>query len=145
ADRYFDVFAEYAKESPEDILIRVTVANRGRDDAALDLLPTLWFRNTWGGGRQGEGSSDRRRIGRASATALFASHPSFGDYRLEIEPHAGQTPALLFTENETNVERLYGAANATPYVKDAFHRRVVEGVADAVNPAEQGTKAAAWY
>ena len=144
-DRYFDVVAEYAKASPEDILIRLTVANRGPEDARLDLLPTLWFRNTWSWGRTGEGYSERPTIERASATALHAAHPSFGEYRLEMEPEGGTAPALLFTENETNAARLYGAANATPYVKDAFHRRVIEGAADAVNPAEQGTKAAAWY
>ncbi|MGH7516788.1 MAG: MGH1-like glycoside hydrolase domain-containing protein [Gemmatimonadales bacterium] len=144
-DRYFDVVAEYAKASPEDILIRLTVANRGPEDARLDLLPTLWFRNTWSWGREGEGYSERPTIERASATAVHASHPSFGEYRLDIEPAEGTAPELLFTENETNVARLYGAPNPTPYMKDAFHRRVVEGVVDAVNPVEHGTKAAAWY
>jgi hypothetical protein len=144
-DRYFDVFAEYAKASAEDILIRLTVANRGPDDAPLDLLPTLWFRNTWIWGREGEGYSERPTLARASGTSIHASHPSFGEYRLDIEPAGGVPAALLFTENETNVERLYGVPNQTPYVKDAFHRRVVDGVADAVNPGEHGTKAAAWY
>ncbi len=144
-DRYFDVVAEYAKAAPEDILIRLTVANRGPDAAPLDLLPTLWFRNTWSWGRRGEGYSERPSIERVSATAVLASHPTFGEYRLDLEPDGRKAPALLFTENETNVARLYGAGNATPYVKDAFHRRVVEGAADAVNPVEHGTKAAAWY
>ncbi len=144
-DRYFDVVAEYAKASPEDILIRLTVANRGPEDARLDLLPTLWFRNTWSWGREGEGYSERPTIERASATAVHASHPSFGEYRLDIEPAEGTAPELLFTENETNVARLYGVPNPTPYVKDAFHGRVIEGAVDAVNPVEHGTKAAAWY
>jgi hypothetical protein len=144
-DRYFDVFGEYAKASPEDILIRLTVANRGPEDARLDLLPTLWFRNTWSWGREGEGYSERPTVERASATAVHASHPSFGEYRLDIEPATRTPPDLLFTENETNVARLYGAPNATPYVKDAFHRRVVDGALDVVNPVEHGTKAAAWY
>jgi hypothetical protein len=143
-DRYFDIFAEYAKAAPEDILIRITAANRGADDAPLHLLPTLWFRNTWSWGREGEGYSERPTIARASATAVDATHPSLGEYRLDIEPSAGM-PELLFTENETNLARLYGAANPTPYVKDAFNRRVVEGATDAVNPLGQGTKAAAWY
>ncbi len=144
-DRYFDLTAEYAKASPEDVLIRITVANRGPEDAPLDLLPTLWFRNTWGWGREGEGYSERPTIARASATAMHASHPSFGEYRLDIAPHRDNPAELLFTENETNVARLYGAANPTPYVKDTFHRRVIEGARDAVNPLEHGTKAAAWY
>ncbi|MGH7630407.1 MAG: MGH1-like glycoside hydrolase domain-containing protein [Gemmatimonadales bacterium] len=144
-DRYFDVVAEYAKAAPEDILIRLTVANRGPEDAPLHLLPTLWFRNTWGWGRDGEGYSERPTIERASATAVHASHPSFGEYRLDIEPAKGTPADLLFTENETNVARLHGAPNATPYVKDGFHRRVVDGAVDAVNPVEHGTKAAAWY
>jgi hypothetical protein len=144
-DRYFDVIAEYAKAAPEDILIRLTVANRGPDAAPLDLLPTLWFRNTWSWGRNGEGYSDRPTIERAAATAVHASHPMFGEYRLDVEPRRDTPLELLFTENETNVARLYGAANPTPYVKDAFHRRVVEGAADAVNPVGHGTKAAAWY
>jgi hypothetical protein len=145
-DRYFDVLAEYAKASAEDILVRLTVFNRGPEDAPLSLLPTLWFRNTWSWGRQGEGySPERPAIVRAGLSAVHAAHPSFGEYRFDVEP-AGDTPVeLLFTENETNVARLYGAENPTPYVKDAFHRRVIDGEAGAVNPAGQGTKAAAWY
>jgi hypothetical protein len=144
--RYFDVVAEYAKASPEDILIRCTVANRGPEDAPLHLLPTLWFRNTWSWGRSGEGYSDERpTIERASPTAVHATHPSFGEYRLDVESLPDAHAELLFTENETNVARLYGAENPTPYVKDAFHRRVIDGAADAVNPLGQGTKAAAWY
>ena len=146
ADRYFDVLAEYAKASAEDILIRLTVFNRGPKDAPLHILPTLWFRNTWSWGRQGEGySPERPAIVRAGLTAVHATHPSFGEYRLDVEP-AGDTPVeLLFTENETNLARLYGADNPAPYVKDAFHRRVIDGEAGAVNPAGRGTKAAAWY
>jgi hypothetical protein len=144
-DCYFDVLAEYAKATPEDILIRITVANRGPDVAPLDLLPTLWFRNTWSWGRQGEGYTDRPTIEQAAAAAVHAFHPSLGEYRLDIESAAGTVPELLFTENETNVERLFGAVNPTPYVKDAFHRRVIDGALEAVNPVAHGTKAAAWY
>jgi hypothetical protein len=145
-NRYFDVLAEYAKASPEDILIRLTVSNRGPDDAPLHLLPTLWFRNTWNWGRDGEGySAERPRVQRVSATTVRAVHPQLGEYQLDIEPGGNLPVELLFTENETNVERLYGAANPTRYVKDAFHRRVVNGEVDAVNPAASGTKAAVWY
>jgi hypothetical protein len=144
--RYFDVIAEYAKASPEDILIRITVANRGPEAATIHLLPTLWFRNTWSWGRTGEGYHPRPVIERgASPGELIARHGSLGDYRLRAEPWRGRAPTLLFTENETNVERLYGAANPSPYTKDAFHRYVIEGRPEAVNPAGTGTKAAAHY
>jgi hypothetical protein len=140
-DRYFDVFVEYAKASPDDLLIRITVANRGPDAARIDLLPTLWLRNTWSWGRTGEGYWPRGRIINRSPGALGAGHPSLGQWVLAFEG----APELLFTENETNVERLFGAPNAQPYVKDAFHRRVIAGERDAVNPAQEGSKAAAWY
>ncbi len=145
-DRYFDVQAEYAKASPEDILIRLTVSNRGPEEAPLHLLPTLWFRNTWSWGRESEGySAERPAIERAGLTAVHAVHAALGEYRLDVEP-AGDAPAeLLFTENETNLARLYGAANPIPWVKDAFHRRVIDGDSEAVNPAGVGTKVAAWY
>ncbi|HEX2220720.1 MAG TPA: hypothetical protein VHG35_18120, partial [Gemmatimonadales bacterium] len=143
--RYFDVFAEYAKAGPEDIAIRITVANRGPDPATIHLLPTLWFRNTWSWGRQGEGYTDRPRLRRVDA-AIVAEHPALGLYELGAEGlDQPGGPALLFTENETNVARLFGAANTQPFVKDAFHRAVIEGDASAVNPAEEGTKAALHY
>jgi hypothetical protein len=145
-NRYFDLMAEYAKASPEDILIRLTVFNRGPDDAPIHLLPTLWFRNTWNWGRDAEGySTERPTVERVSATAVHAAHPTFGEYRLDLEAAGDEPFELLFTENETNVARLYGAANPTPYVKDAFHRRIVDGDLGAVNPVGHGTKAAAWY
>jgi mannosylglycerate hydrolase MGH1-like protein len=145
-DRYFDVVAEYAKAGPDDILIQVTVSNRGPEPAPLHVLPTLWFRNTWSWGRSGEGYHARPVIERGlSGQELIARHGSLGDYRLRAEPCAGAEPTLLFTENETNVERLYGAANPTPYVKDAFHEYVIAGRLDAVNPGGTGTKAAAHY
>ena len=106
-DRYFDVFVEYAKASPEDILIQITVCNRGPEAATLHLLPTLWFRNTWSwGGGTGRG----RRSGRAgSGAAIAASHPELGDRFLSCDGAA----ELLFTENETNTERLFGTPNQT--------------------------------
>jgi hypothetical protein len=139
--RYFDVFAEYAKASPDDLLIRVTVANRGPEAAAVHVLPTLWFRNTWSWGRTGEGCWPKGSITKDDAGALLAHHPGLGRLRLTA---ASAPAALLFTENETNAERLFGAANPSPHVKDAFHRYLIEGRSDAVHPSA-GTKAAFCY
>jgi hypothetical protein len=142
--RYFDVFAEYAKAGPDDILIRITVANRGPETATLHLLPTLWFRNTWSWGRTGEGYWPRPRIRGEGRTRLRTEHEGLEQYVLDADSGT-ESPGLLFTENETNVSRLFGAPNAQPYVKDAFHRAIVEGDPDAVNPAAEGTKAAFAY
>jgi hypothetical protein len=136
-DRYFDVFVEYAKAEPEDLLIRVSVHNRGPEAAQLHLLPSLWFRNTWS---WGDGEA-RPVLGRASETAVHASHPLLGDYVL----HCDGAPHLIFTENESNRGRLWGQPNESAYVKDAFHDYVVSGRRDAVNPSGTGTKAAAHY
>ena len=136
-DRYFDIFAEYAKNDPEDLLIRITVHNRGPEAAILHLLPTLWFRNTWSWDA-GEVKPNLKKI---SGAAIQASHPRLGDRFLLCEG----TPQLLFTENESNNARLWGQPNASPYVKDAFHNYVIAGNRDAVNPAQQGTKASAYY
>ena len=145
-NRYFDVFAEYAKASPDDLLIRITVANRGPEPAPLSLLPTLWFRNTWSWGRTGEGYWPRPSIARETAQRLRADHSTLGRYDLVAGPGPdGSLPELLFTENETNLERLFGAANPSPHVKDAFHEYVVQGRKEAVNPEGTGTKAAALY
>jgi hypothetical protein len=137
-DRYFDVFVEYAKESPEDILIRITAHNRGSEPAELHLLPTLWFRNRW---------STDPDVGRPSLRAagnnsiVRATEENLGERFLYCDGR----PSLLFTENETNNERLFGGQNATPYVKDGINDFLVHGRADAVNPEKTGTKAAAWY
>jgi hypothetical protein len=144
-NRYFDVFAEYAKASPEDVLIQVTVANRGPDAAVLHLLPTLWFRNTWSWGRSGEGYGQKPRLARAGPDAVEARQEDLGSYRLSAAPVAGQAPEWLFTENETNHQRLFGTPDGSPYVKDAFHAALVEGRREAVNPAGEGTKTAAHY
>jgi hypothetical protein len=139
--RYFDIFVEYAKAGPDDLVIRVTAANRGPEPAPLVLLPTLWFRNTWSWGRTGEGYWPKPSIRRDAETALVAEHVSLGKYRLEA-PGADE---LLFTENETNSQLLFGYNAAGLYVKDAFHAYLVEGLAQSVNPAGEGTKAAALY
>ena len=136
-DRYFDVFVEYAKGDPEDILIKVTVHNRGPEDAQLDLLPTLWFRNTWSW-EQGIAKPSLRQVGEAS---IRASQADLGDWTLDCEGH----PELLFTENETNCGKLWNQPNPLPYVKDAFHEYLISSREDAVNPEKVGTKAAAHY
>ena len=136
-DRYFDVFAEYAKASPEDVLIRITVHNRGPQDAALHVLPTLWFRNTWS---WDEGSS-RPSMRQIDSGSIAAVHPDLGERFL----HAEGAPEWLFTENETNFERFHAGPNRTPYVKDGIHNRVLYGGHAAVNPDKTGTKAAAYY
>jgi hypothetical protein len=144
-DRYFDIVVEYAKAGPDDILIRVSASNRGPDAAELHLLPTLWFRNTWSWGQPHAGARPMLRRGDARGNGhgsqVIAEHPELGQYILACEA----APELLFTENETNVTRLYGAANPTPYVKDGINDAVVHGRAEAVNPGGVGTKAAAHY
>jgi Mannosylglycerate hydrolase MGH1-like glycoside hydrolase domain len=139
--RYFDVVAEYAKEAPDVILCRVTVTNRGPERAPLYLLPTLWFRNTWSWSSGVERPSATARDNPFGAALVEIAHPHYGGRWLWCEG----APELLFTENETNDARLFGVANATPYVKDAFHEYVVHGRREVVNPARTGTKAAACY
>ena len=144
--RYFDVIAEYAKASPDDLVIAITVANRGPVAAPISVLPTLWFRNTWPGVVAARGTP-RGAPGRTRRTDIEVHHATLGDYRfaVDVDPTNGARPELLFTENDSNNERLYGAPNATPYVKDAFNEYVVAGRVDRVNPERVGTKAAALY
>src|SRR5713101_29792 len=140
-DRYFDVFVEYAKESPEEILIRVTVWNRGPDEAALHLLPTIWFRNTWSWSQGAPKPSLSTAAGPPGTSVVAATHPELGLRYLYCE---GAAP-LLFTENETNTRRIFGTPSGAPYVKDGINDYLLHGRADAVNPAGQGTKASALY
>jgi hypothetical protein len=145
-NRYVDVFAEYAKASPNDLLIRVTVANRGSEAATVHVLPQLWFRNTWAWGRTSEGYWGKPKISRRGGGELLAEHETLGRLHLAAAPGPdGRAPRFLFTENETNTAKLFGSPNSSPYVKDAFHEYVVNGREDAVNPADLGTKAAAHY
>jgi hypothetical protein len=145
-DRYFDVVAEYAKGAPDDILIRLTIANRGPEAAAVHVLPTLWFRNTWSWGRSGDEYPGKPRIAREPDGTLVAEHGTLGRFRLVAGAGPdGSAPPALFTENETNTARLFGAPNASPCVKDAFHELVIHGRADAVDPDGGGTKAAFHY
>jgi hypothetical protein len=136
-DRYFDVFVEYAKAAPEDVLIKVTVANRGPETATVELLPTLWFRNTWAWG----GDERRPAMKEASTGIIETEHWYLGRRRLYCEDAA----ELLFTENETNKAKLFSAANETPFVKDGINDYIVLGKQDAVNPERCGTKVAARY
>ncbi len=140
-NRYFDVFAEYAKAGPDDILIRITVANRGPEPATIHLLPTLWYRNTWAWGCKHEGCWIKPSIRLAGKNELLGDHVSFGKHHF----YAEGAPEFLFTENETNTRRLFGSDNGTPYVKDAFHEYIIHGRKDAVNPNRTGTKVAAHY
>jgi hypothetical protein len=137
ADRYFDVFVEYAKAEPEDILIRISVHNRGPEAATIDVFPTLWFRNTWSW-MEGAARPILRKSGEGT---VIAQHPDLGDRLL----YCDDCLELLFTENESNVTRLWGQPNPSPYVKDAFHNYAICGKHDAVNPSQTGTKAAAHY
>ncbi len=145
-NRYTDVLVEYAKHTPDDILIRITVTNRGADPAILHLLPTLWFRNTWVWGCTHEGCSIKPRIELEKESLLRLDHETLGQWRFEIGLHPnGSAAPVLFTENETNFQRLYGGENPTPFVKDAFHDYVIRSRRDAVNAKNYGTKAAPHY
>ena len=140
-DRYFDVVIEYAKAGPDDILMLVTAHNRGPDAATLHLLPTLWFRNTWSWGSEVTKPSIEALAQDPSLAAARAKHPELGEWLLQADPSA----QLLFCENETNAERLFGTPNASPYVKDGINDFVVAGLTSAVNAAGAGTKVAAQH
>ncbi len=144
--RYFDIFVTYAKRGPDHLLIRITAANRGPEAAPLHLLPSLWFRNTWSWGATLDAVERRPELSLDREGAVAADHETLGRFVLRHAAASDGTVAVpLFTENETNHERLHGVANATPHVKDAFHRCIVQGEANAVNPHRTGTKAALHY
>jgi hypothetical protein len=144
-DRYFDVYIEYAKAGPQDILVKISAANRGRDTAVLHLLPTLWFRNTWSWAADEAKPTVKPTVKSApngsGERLLIASHAELGN----VELHCEGAPTLLFTENETNNARLFGGRNFTPHVKDGFHEYLVHQRRDAVNDSQVGTKSAAHY
>ena len=147
-NRYFDIYIEYAKADENDILVRITATNNGADKAELHLLPTLWYRNTWSWGYETgpmgdvQGKPQVNKIeNEKNYLAVKASHPTQGIYYL----YAENASDLLFTENETNYQRLYGLENDTPYKKDSFHRYLIQGEKEAVNPAQTGTKVAAYF
>ena len=136
-DRYWDVFVEYAKAGPNDILMRVTVHNRGPEEATVHLLPQLWFRNTW----SWKTDTKRPQLTRVKNGAISAKHQKLGDFAL----HCDANPELLFCDNETNTRRLYGQNDARGFFKDGFDEYVVRGNQSAVNPNHTGTKAGALY
>jgi hypothetical protein len=136
-DKYFDVFVEYAKADPDDLLMQITVHNRGPEEALIHLLPQLWFRNTW----SWKGESSPPELQATGKGVISARHPDLGTYHLYCE----DDPSFLFCDNETNVNRLYGVNGPRGYFKDAFHDYVVKGQPDAVNPRNRGTKSAAHY
>jgi hypothetical protein len=172
---YFDVYAEYAKASDNDILIRITLCNRADQEAILHFLPTLWFRNTWIWGCrhdedcptkptvawasrpwiQDHGQDARATVEKKDASTLLAEHQTLGRFLFAVGPDpSGNPPQVLFTENETNVRRLFAPSRAsgsndvpspTPYTKDAFHEYVIKGNTSAVNSSMRGTKAAPYY
>ncbi len=143
-NRYFDIVVEYAKADENDILIQISATNRGPDTAVLTLLPTLWFRNTWSWGYTNGPMGDvpgKPIFRQQGAATVKAEHPALGSYYL----YARQPDDFLFTENETNQERIFGSKNGSPFVKDAFHRYFIDGEIEAVNPEREGTKMTAVY
>jgi hypothetical protein len=144
--RYFDVFAEYAKRSPNDILIKLTVTNRGPELAPLHLLPTLWFRNTWSWGCSHENCDSKPWMKQTRPGTVEMSHATLGRWRWEVEPRGSDAaPEMLFTENESNLTRLYGTKTSGGYVKDAFHEYVLYHRSAAISSKHVGTKSAAHY
>ncbi|EGY15632.1 cytoplasm protein [Verticillium dahliae VdLs.17] len=151
-DRYWDIFIETAKESddPDELLFRVTAWNRGPDPAPIHIVPHMWFRNTWAWGREPE--DKKPSLGIHGENQVKSKHHSLGERFLSMSPSPGVgasgedvLPKMMFTDNDTNFETLYKQENKTPYVKDAFHKYIVDGEKKAINPAQTGTKAAAWF
>ncbi|KFY21526.1 hypothetical protein V493_07339 [Pseudogymnoascus sp. VKM F-4281 (FW-2241)] len=151
-DRYWDIFIETAKESddPDELLFRVTAWNRGPDPAPLHIVPHMWFRNTWAWGHESE--DKKPSIVKSGETTAHSKHYKLGDRYFQLSPSPGTGPSgqdiqpeLIFTENDTNLDHLYSVENPQPYVKDAFHRYIVDGDKAAINPKKSGTKTAAWF
>jgi len=140
-DRYFDVFIEYAKNLPDDIPIQISIINRGPEEATLHLLPTLWFRNTWSWNHSNDKPSLKLLKTSSRTSVIEASHPTLGERWLYCEAPT----ELLFTENETNNQRLFGIGNASPFVKDGINDYIVDGRKEAVNPNQVGTKVSVHY
>lgn len=151
-DKYWDIIIETAKddEDPDELLFRVTAWNRGPEPKPLHIIPHVWFRNTWAWGREPE--DQKPSIGMYAENMAHSKHYSLGDRYMLFSPSPGIGPSgedvdpeMIFTENDTNFKELYKGENPTPYVKDAFHRHIVDGEKGAVNPAQTGTKSAAWF
>ncbi|HUR27562.1 MAG TPA: glucosidase, partial [Planctomycetota bacterium] len=147
-NRFFDVLAEYGKEDddPDDLLIRITISNRGPEASAVDLLPQLWFRNTWSWGGDDEEAGPKPCLRAAKDGSIEGEHHALGRIHLRAgEAPDGRRPEAIFTENETNNELLFHAPSKSAHVKDAFHEFVVHGHRDAVAASHEGTKAAFRY
>ena len=151
-DRYWDIVIETAKEAddPDELLFRVTAWNRGPEPAPLHIIPHVWFRNTWSWGYEAE--DQKPNIRQVDKLAAVSKHPKLGERYFQLSPSPGVGPSgtdvqpeLLFTENDTNFEVLYEGKNEQPYVKDAFHRHIVDREKKAINPKKTGTKSAAWF
>lgn len=151
-DRYWDIFIETAKEAddPDELLFRVTAWNRGPDPAPLHIIPHVWFRNTWSWGREPEDKKPSIQLHHDGMAK--SNHWNLGPRYFHLSPSPGVgssgddvIPKMMFTENDTNFKTLYDQKNPQPYVKDAFHRYIVDGEKEAINPANEGTKAAAWF
>lgn len=151
-DRYWDIIIETAKEddNPDELLFRVTAWNRGPDPAPIHIIPHVWFRNTWAWGR--EKPENKPSISAFAETSAKSTHPSLGERYVVLSPSPGVGPSgedvlpeVVFTDNDTNFESLYDGENQSKYVKDGFHRYIVNGEKEAVNPAQTGTKCAGWY
>ena len=149
-NRYFDCFIETAKETDEELLFRVTAYNRGREAAPLHIIPHVWFRNTWSWNT--EKDSKKPSIRQIAPLTAQTKHEKLGNQFFQLSPSPGignggqdVQPRMLFTENDTNFHALYGSKNPQPFVKDAFHRHIVDSERDAVNPHSKGTKSCAWY
>jgi len=140
-NRYFDVFIEYAKAEQEDILCRITVVNRGPDSVPIHVLPHLWYRNSWSWGY----NSNRPELSAAGRGIVCRKHPHLGERWWYAQDSRGRKPKLLFTENDTNMERLFGLQNESPYVKDSINDAVVSDHSERINPAQTGTKAAGHF
>jgi hypothetical protein len=145
-NRYFDVFVEYAKADDNDILVRIEVKNRADEEATLHLLPTLWFRNIWRWGGHHESGQQKPRLWQTGPGRIQTEHDTLGEFELSVDQDsAGQSPTLLFTDNDTNRARLFGVPNVAKYRKDAFHDYVIRDDRNAINPENEGTKAAAHF
>ncbi|KAI9891578.1 MAG: hypothetical protein M1814_002701 [Vezdaea aestivalis] len=149
-DKYWDIFIEVAKESEEELLFRVTAYNRGPEPAPLHIVPHVWFRNTWTWGH--EPVSKKPSIQKIGSTTAHSQHHKLGERYFQLSPSPGIGPSgkdvmpeLIFTENDTNFKKLYDGKNPQPYVKDAFHRYIINSERGAVNPQQRGTKSAAWF
>lgn len=142
-NEYFDIFVEYGKNSPDDILIRVTIANRSQKGATLHFIPTLWYRNTWAWGCAYEGCTSKQLMHLQDEGVVTGRHETLGKFYFYYANPTQATP--LFTENETNLHKLYGVENKTPYVKDAFHTYIVHNIKESVNPHLAGSKFGAQY